>query len=247
MSPHASPKYAPLNTSKQVDDNIWIVDGGKINFYGLPFSTRMTIVRLGNGNLFVHSPVAPTPELLEEVSQLGRVAHLVSPNWIHYAFIAEWAAAFPGAKCWASPNVRNRAAKYSNHVQFDQDLDERPDPAWALELEQLIVHGSTAHVEVVFFHTSSRTLILTDLIENFEIGEIPFLLRWLYHLGGIVHPKGAMPRDMRASFARSRPILRDAVETMIAWNPKRIILSHGLWYRENGVAELKRAFKWVLK
>lgn len=247
MSPHASPKYAPLNTPKQVDENIWIVDGGKIRFYGLPFSTRMTIVRLGNGNLFVHSPVAPTPELLEEVSQLGRVAHLVSPNWIHYAFIAEWAAAFPGAKCWASPNVRNRAAKYSNHVQFDQDLDERADPAWAQELEQLIVHGSTAHVEVVFFHTSSRTLILTDLIENFEIGEIPFLLRWLYHLGGIVHPKGAMPRDMRASFARSRPILRDAVETMIAWNPKRIILSHGLWYRENGVAELKRAFKWVLK
>lgn len=247
MSSPSLPKYAPLNTPKQVDENIWIVDGGKISFYGLPFSTRMTIVRLENGDLFVHSPVAPTPELLEEVDQLGRVAHLVSPNWIHYAFIAEWAAAFPEAQSWASPNVRNRAAKYSNHVHFDQDLDEFPDPAWALELEQLIVHGSAAHVEVVFFHKSSRTLILTDLIENFEIGEIPFLLRWLYRLGGIVHPKGAMPRDMRLSFAGARPLLRGAVETMIAWNPKRIIISHGLWHRENGVEELKRAFKWVLK
>jgi hypothetical protein len=33
---------------------------------------------------------------------------------------------------------------------------------------------------------------------------------------------------------------------MIAWNPERIILAHGRWYRDNAVAELKRAFRWLL-
>lgn len=32
----------------------------------------------------------------------------------------------------------------------------------------MIVRGSSVHREAVFFHRASRTLILTDLIENFE-------------------------------------------------------------------------------
>jgi hypothetical protein len=40
--------------------------------------------------------------------------------------------------------------------------------------------------------------------------------------------------------------LRAAVETMLAWQPERIILAHGRWYPENAQAELHRAFRWLL-
>lgn len=57
-----------------------------------------------------------------------------------------------------------------------------------------------------------------------------------------------LPRDLRLSFTwRHKRELRTAVDTMIAWNPARIILAHGRWHEANGAAELRRAFHWLLK
>jgi hypothetical protein len=46
---------------------------------------------------------------------------------------------------------------------------------------------------------------------------------------------------MRLTFRRAKRELRSAVETMISWNPERVIFAHGHWYRANGTAELRRA------
>ena len=50
MSNDAIALYEPINLLKQVDDDIWIVDGSIVQMamYGalVPFPTRMTIVRL---------------------------------------------------------------------------------------------------------------------------------------------------------------------------------------------------------
>jgi hypothetical protein len=60
----ASELYDPLNQYKPVARNIGIVDGPfeYLTAAGvrlpLPFTTRMTVVRLGNGDLFNHSPIA---------------------------------------------------------------------------------------------------------------------------------------------------------------------------------------------
>jgi hypothetical protein len=40
--------------------------------------------------------------------------------------------------------------------------------------------------------------------------------------------------------------LRAAVESMLAWNPKRIILAHGRWHQTKGAAELRQPFAWLL-
>jgi hypothetical protein len=97
---------------------------------------------------------------------------------------------------------------------------------------------------VEFFHRASRSLVLTDLIENFEPQKLPRLMRWLTWFGRVQHPDGQMPRDMRLAFPRQR--LRAAVEMMIGWNPERVILAHGRWYEQNGADELRRAFRWLL-
>jgi len=238
--------YEPLNIPKQVDDNIWVVDGEVIRFYGLPFTTRMTLVRLSNGDLLVHSPIALTTELKEHVEKLGAVRHLISPNWIHYAFISEWAQAFPNTIAWASPGVKERAGKYNSPVIFDRDLGEVAETEWSGEIEQMIVHGHMIHHEVVFFHNASKTLILTDLIENFEAGKISWWLRPLVWFAGILDPDGKAPVDMRLGFYKGKSELRVAVQKMIMWHPERIILAHGRWYQSNGLAELRRAFRWVL-
>ena len=238
--------YEPLNTLKPVDDGIWLIDGPAVRFYGMPFSTRATVVRLENGDLWVHSPTQMTAELKAELDAVGPVRHLIAPNWIHYAHIGDWQAAYPEALAWAAPGVAERAAKKGLELRFDRDLDwDEAEAPWAGQLEQMIVRGSKTHREAVFFHRASDTLILTDLIENFETAKLPAWMRPLVWLAGIDDSDGKMPPDMKFSF-RDKEALVDGIERMIGWGPARVILAHGRWYERDGVAELERAFRRVL-
>ena len=238
--------YAPLNTLKPIGANIWTVDGPDIRFYGIPFSTRMTVIRLENGDVMLHSPTKICDDLRDEVAALGPVKHLISPNWIHYAYIGEWAAAFPEAVAWASPNVKNRAKKAKIDIRFDHDLGNEAPAEWSGQVDQMLAEGSKIHQEVVFFHRTSGTLILTDLIENFESAAIPFWFRPIARLAGVMDPDGKMPLDMWMTFRKQRLKLRACVEQMIGWNPGYIVLAHGRCYDENCVAELRRAFQRAL-
>lgn len=241
MSPATG--YEPLNRLKPVAPEIWLIDGPAIRFWGMPFSTRATVVRLAGGDLWVHSPTFLTEALRQEVAALGPVRHLIAPNWIHYAHVGAWKTAFAEATAWLAPGVAARAEKQGIDLPAGRDLGAEAPAAWAGQIDQIIAGGSALHREAVFFHRPSRTLILTDLIENFEPRKLPWWMRPLAWLGGIAEP-GGMPRDMRATF-RDRAALRAAVATMIGWRPERVILAHGRWFRDNGEAELRRAFAWL--
>lgn len=237
--------YEPLQTLKPAAPDLWIVDGPAIRFYGMPFSTRATVVRLASGDLWVHSPILLTEPLRAALDALGPVRHLIAPNWIHYAYVSEWQAAWPQAESWAAPGVAERAASRGMPITFDHDLTDAAPEAWAGQIDQMIVKGSKLHREAVFFHRASRTLILTDLIENFEPAKLPWWMRPVVRLAGISHPKGHMPPDMYATFDKA--LLGASVQVMLDWGPERVILAHGHWYEANGAEALRRAFRRVLR
>jgi hypothetical protein len=174
------------------------------------------------------------------------VRHLVSPNKIHYAHVAAWNAAYPDALAWASPGVRERAASHRLDVTFDRDLQDAPDDAWAPEIDQLVVRGSRLMNEVVFFHRASRTLILADLIENFEANKLTTAReRFLMRFGGVTDPDGKASSGYRATFLGRRRVARECIERILVWNPERVVIAHGRWYEKDGSAELRRAFRWL--
>jgi uncharacterized protein DUF4336 len=238
--------YPPLDTPKCVADNVWFVDGPVIRFgpplLKMPFPTRMTVIRIG-GDLLIHSPTSLSSGLKAEIENVGRLRWIVGPNRIHYWWIPDWHAAFPGAEVYLAPRIREQAG---NRIDFEcRALDRDQGYPWDGDVATLPVEGNYM-TEVVFFHRASRTLVLTDLIENFEPQKLnSFLMRWLTRLGGAQDPDGAMPRDMRMSY-RNKGRLKAAVETMLGWNPERIILAHGRWYDHDGTDELRRAFRWLL-
>ncbi|MEW9571670.1 DUF4336 domain-containing protein [Rhodanobacter sp. Si-c] len=244
----ASPLYEPLNTLKPVASGLWIVDGPIVRMAALggsaPFPTRMTVARLADGGLWCHSPIAPDAALFAAIDTLGPVLHLVSPNKLHYTHIAAWKRRYPGAVAWASPGVRERAASQRIEVAFDADLGDVPEPAWAAELDQLRFRGSRVIEEVVFLHRASSTLILADLIENFEAAKLGPAMRWIARLGGVLDPDGKTPLDMRFTF-RDRAVARVCLQRVMAWQPRRVILAHGRCYPEHAEAELRRAFRWL--
>ncbi len=242
--------YPPLNTLKPVADDIWIVDGPVIRFgipgIKFPFPTRMTVIRLGSGELFVHSPTPLTPDLRAEIEREGRVRFIVGPNRIHYWWIPDWHAAYPDAMIYLAPGIRAQA---KGRIDFDgRPLDSRSGYPWDEDIATLPVIGSYM-TEVAFFHRASRTLILTDLMENFEAAKISAgVLRYLAWIGGVGPPHGGLPRDLRLTFTwRYRRELRAAVETMLDWNPERIVIAHGAWHAANGAEILREAFSWLLR
>lgn len=241
--------YEPVNTLKSVGESIWIVDGPTVFMQAyrtnIPFPTRMTVIRLTSGDLFIHSPTYLTNSLKMEINALGVVRHLISPNKIHYASIEQWSEVYPKAVRWASPGVRERAKNRGFNTAFECDLSEEPDSAWAGEVDQVIVHGSRFMEEVVFFHKPSRTLILADLIENFERDKLSKRYAFLARLAGSLDPDGKAPLDLQLTFWGHKAQARKAVHQMLVWQPEKVILAHGRWYPENAVEELKRAFRWL--
>lgn len=242
------PLYRPINTPKPVCPNLWIVDGPTIRFGfpwpKLPFPTRMTLLRIG-GDLFVHSPTSLTGELRSAVEAIGRPRWVVAPNRIHYWWLPDWHAAFADAEVYLAPRVREQDRH--GRIDFETRSLDRPDGyPWDDTLATLPVAGSFM-TEVVFFHCASRTLILADLIENFEAAKADGrFMRILLRIGGVLDPDGQMPRDLRLTFRGKKAELRAAVRTMLGWTPERIILAQGRWYRQDGTAELRRAFRWLL-
>ncbi|HVW75007.1 MAG TPA: DUF4336 domain-containing protein [Rhizomicrobium sp.] len=238
--------YAPLHVLKEVAENLWLVDGPEIGFsiFGLkfPFPTRMTLVRLSDGSLFVHSPIAPDKAMMEAINRLGPVRHLIASNSLHYWWVADWKDHYPSAVVYAVPGLARRAKR---RVPVDVELGNQPDTAWAGEMDQVLFSGDGFH-EADFFHRASRTAILTDLIENFEPARVKRpLLRWLVRWGHAADPHGSAPYDMRLAFLRHREALRKGVRRMLAWDASRVILAHGRWYESDGAAELARAFAWA--
>ncbi len=240
--------YEPIDALKPVAEDIWIVDGPVIHMSyllgsSIPFPTRMTIVRLSDGGLWVHSPTELTDALKADIEALGPVRFLVAPNKIHYWWVGDWQKAFPEALSLAAPRVDEKAGPHG--ISFDRVLTNETEPEWTGEIDQLLVPGGYL-TEADFFHRKSKTLILTDLIENFEEGKVGgwfgrLAMKW----SGVMHPHGSMPKDLRMTFSGHKDDIKSAVETMIGWAPERIIIAHGRWYETNAVAELRRAFAWA--
>ncbi len=237
--------YLPINTLKPFAKNIWIVDGEAISFYGLPFTTRMTIIRLKNKDLIIHSPIKPTESLIKEINKLGKVAHIISPNKIHYWYIAEFQKYYPKAVTWASPGVRQRAKQYRKEIIFDQNLEIDSPLAWQEEIDQTIILGSRFLEEVIFFHKETKTMIVTDIIENFEAKKISLFFRILTWLAGALSPKGGTTIDQQLLFLGNKEKLKYSIDKIFAWQQEKVIISHGKYLTENVPQELKRIFKWV--
>ncbi len=236
--------YPPLDTLKPVAPDVWIVDGPTISFglglFKLQHPTRMTVLRLKDGSLLLHSPTAHTPDLQKEIDALGTVRWIVGPNRVHYWWIPDWHAAYPKAEVWLAPRIREQAGK---RIAFSaEELDSTTTYPWASDIDTLPISRSGFMTEYEFFHRASKTLVLTDLIENFELEKVASRsMRFFLRVAGAT---GETPRDLR--LFSSRAPLKRAVETMIAWEPERIILAHGRWYATGAVAELRRVFRWLL-
>jgi hypothetical protein len=201
----------------------------------------MALIRLSDGGLLAWSPIALSPALRSEIDALGPVDHLVAPNSLHHLFLAEWRSTYPRARLYAPPGLSRKR----RDLVFDAELGDMPEPGWAADIDQVVVHGSVALTELVFFHQSSQTAIFADLIQNFAADWFTGWRRLVARLDGIVAPHPGAPREWRASFV-DRGRAREALDRILAWPIERALIAHGEPAVADGAVFVRRAFAWLL-
>jgi pimeloyl-ACP methyl ester carboxylesterase len=242
-----SPRYQPYQPQLEpveIAQDIWTVEGPEIDYrlagLSLPCPTRMTVIRLHDGALWLHSPVCLTDDLAARLDALGPVGAIIAPNGFHTSHTQAWAERCPDAQVFAP-----RAAFGKIACARSRALDDLAQAAWLAEIDHHFVDlGSFG--ESLFFHRASATLIVTDVMQNFESERIASpLTRLVLTLGGATGPKGGPSIEIRLAMLRYRQRVREAVRTMIAWRPARIVLSHGKCFEGDAANEITRGFGWI--
>jgi hypothetical protein len=194
------------------------------------------VVRLASGELWVHSPIAPST-VRGELDPLGAVRHVVAPNRYHHLFAGPFRDAYRQARLWGVPGLATKR----RDLRFDALLGASPPAEWAADLDQALIEGSLLE-EVVFLHRASRTLISSDLVANMP-RDAPFGARVYATLGGFLG-RYAVPRALKLAY-RDRAAARRAITKILAWDFDRVVLAHGAVIESGGKAIVRQAFAWL--
>jgi len=232
-------KVPLLELEELVPGRIWLYLYS-IHFFGMDITARITIVRLTDGGLWVHSPGPLNDELRGAIDALGPVRCLVAPGDFHYLHVRDFQAAYPEASTWICPGVERKAPD----LPFDYALGDQAPAAWADQLDQVFVRGTKHITEVAFFDRTSRTLILTDLIEN--VGDqtagvdwkLKFWWKAVFHMWN--HPKPAPEYQLGWGDKRA---VRKSLERILGWDFERIVIAHGELIEADAEAVARRAWE----
>jgi hypothetical protein len=219
----------------QHDTDLWSVEHEFGWQAGLvPIPVRMTVIRLADGQLILHSPIPISPELREELDSLGSVGFIVVPE-MHGKFSREASQAYPSAQLLAAPVAPRRRKSLPFHASLSDD----PPAAWEGQVESLLVQGFRLH-EVLLFHRSTRTLILTDLCFNIRRSSSR-VARTFFRANGMWQHFGPS-RAIRRVGVSDHAALRRSLERALAWDFGRIIPGHGDIIDHAGPAAIREAW-----
>jgi hypothetical protein len=237
--------YPPLDTPKPVCDGLWVVDSGPQYVLGQPLPVRMTVLRLADGGLWLHSPTRHSVPLAQALRTLGPVRHLVSPGTAHWVHLPGWQQAFPEARLWAPAQVMARARNQGVELRAHGTVDATPPTDWAGQIGHDVLRGR-GFIEYTFHHAASGTLVLTDTVQAMEPARLPWLTGTLVRLLGAAGPAGGTPRHVRLLMRRHLAENRAAAERLLALAPSRVVFAHGACFAEDGATRLREAWRWML-
>lgn len=200
--------------------------------------TRMAVVRLADGGLLLHSPVALDDATRRAVEALGPVRAIVAPNKVHHFFAGDWKAAHPKARLFGAPGLPEKR----RDLAFDEVLGDTPSALWSDRLDQVWMTGASYMNEVVFLHRASRTLILTDLAMNVRSPRPRSRALWFRLTGSYGR---LAPNRLVRLLIRDRAAFRRALDRVLSWDFDRVSVTHGDVLESGGRHALREAYAWL--
>jgi hypothetical protein len=218
-------------------DGVWL-GSDPVKIVGMPMTSTMTVLRLGDGNLLLYSPVEMSDERRAAIEAIGHVAHLYAPNLFHHRWIGDWAAAFPSARVHAPPGL----AKKRRDLRIDRTHGESPEPAFAGLIDEIPIEGFRLR-ETVLLYRPAQTLVVADLVHN--VGRPTHGWSSVYTRLMGFYDQVALSRAIRWTGFSDKRATRRSIDTVIAHHFDRLVVGHGDPLASGGREAFGAAFRWL--
>lgn len=218
-----------------IADGVWSTARPQ-RFWGVETGTRMNVVRLPDGGLWVHCPVALDPATRAAVDALGEVRAVVSSSLFHHLYVGEWMRAYPKARFFPCPGLERKRAD----LAWGPVLGDRPDPLWADVLDQAPFTARFER-EVVFLHRASRTMICADAMLNLSTHPDRMTRVAAFLMQNTAPGKGYLERVAVTDYKLGKK----QVERILEWDFDRVVLAHGGLVARDGREVMREAYRWL--
>ncbi len=221
-----------------VGEGLWTVYEPEFRMLGLKLGTRMTIVRLPQGTLVLHSPIAISSALAGAIDALGPVGHIVAPNLYHHVYAGEAQTRWPKAKLHGASGLNRKR----RDLRVDSVLGrDRPSDDWQGVLTPVKIDGCLLG-ETVLVHSPSRTVISSDLFENFLA--MDHLPTRLYLKASGVWQKPGWSKPLRVLY-RDHRAARRSVDALLEHDFEGAIIAHGEPVTRGAKEAVRRTFEFL--
>jgi hypothetical protein len=206
--------HGPL---EELADNLWRVQG---TLPGMSLKRTMTIARLADGRLALHSAITLREPEMQKIEAWGSPSFLLVPNAYHRLDAPAYKKRYPALCVLAPKGSRKRVAEV---VTVDGSYEDFPKD----EQVELVSLPGVAEVEGAMFVRSSDglTVVLNDVVFNMDRKRDPLGFVITSLLGSAPGPR--VSRLAKALMVKDRGALR-AELTRLAELPDlvRVVVSH---------------------
>jgi hypothetical protein len=202
---------------QRLAENLWRVSG---SLPRMSLRRTMTLARLGDGRIVIHSAIALDEPSMSAIESWGRPAILIVPNGFHRLDAAAYKKRYPGLRVLAPRGAR---PKVEQVLAVDGTCDDFPADD-SVRIEPLAGIGDAEAVLVVR-STDGVTLVFADCVFNMDKKRDP--LGWFFTtlLGSAPGPR--ISRLFRMVAVKDRAALKADLERLAALpGLMRVIVAH---------------------
>ncbi len=200
---------------RQITDDV-VVMSFPWNVFRIDFARNVTLLRLRDGRVVIHSSAPFTTEDIAAIRRFGKPAWLLDATLLHDTFAKEGRAAFPDLP-YLAPDGFTKASGIPT-----EPLGSPPSD-WKDEIDVLKLDGNRMN-EHALFHRPSATLVVADVFFSFPSetrGWAGFFVRHIMRL----------PRLFGISVffrmtIRDRQAFKSSMQALLQWNFDRLVVAH---------------------
>lgn len=202
-----------------------------------PMGGRSTAIKLSSGEVWVVASTPYSNETKAAVEKLGPVGYILAASADHHYFLTEWKNNYPDAKMIGVETLPKK--KKGENWKFDEVY--QPDSANNFGFESdidAVYFSGFSKKDVAWFHKSSKTLIVADLIFNLPATEQYSLSK--QRKTGLFTKKLNPYTDFHRNFiwneSKDKAAMAKDAKAVNAWDFDRIIPCHGNTIDDGGKA-----------
>lgn len=192
-----------MSSLTKVTENVWVMRY-PLNVMGTHVGRTVTLLRVGAGDLVVHSTAPFTKADKVEIEKVGKPQWLIEATLLHDTYAKEGQGALPEVPYYPADKLGGLKI---------------PD------IEILELRGMPRVREHAMYHVPSRSLIVADLLFNWGPGATGWEGFVRRRFMGIAEWPG-MSKFFKFCI-KDREAFKESLHTVLAWPFERVIVGHG--------------------